>query len=741
MNQTVGARNLPRGLAILLCGALALPAALGQDRPAARSAPAKLRGFSGTRTAAELSDEDGFARLPSASRLEATLRRLTEEPHLAGTDASRRVAEYLRDEYRAAGLEAELVPYRVTLSYPGETLLERTAPSSMRLARPELPVDGDPSSADLRAIPAYTAYSPPGEVKGQVVYANYGLPEDFQRLAEMGIDVRGKILLVRYGQCFRGVKVHLGEEHGASAVLLYSDPADDGYRAGDPYPNGPWRPESGIERGSVQYTFLFPGDPFSAPGAASTAEMPKGLESRGDLNLPRIPSLPISWRDAAELLSYLRGHRAPRDWQGGMPFPYHVGPGPTEAHLKLAMQLEVRTIYDVIALLPGETPDWVLAGNHHDAWVFGAADPGSGTAVLLELARSLGAMKRNGWTPRRTIVFCSWDAEEFGLVGSTAWVEQHSEELARKGIAYLNMDIAVLGERFGGAATPSLRELVREVARDTTDPRTSKSVYERWRERTAQYASAQRTKGSRPGIAERPLPMSAMGSGSDYSAFYQHAGIPSLDISSSGEYGVYHSIYDDFNWMKRFGDPDFSYHVMMTQISGRIVMRLADADVPAFDYAEYGAEVNRLLGDLRAFVRAAGARDVRLLDLRGAEAAAAIFQTEAGKTDEAIRGMLANSPDAHQSAEMTRVLVQVETALLSPQGLTGRPWYRHTFSAPGINTGYTAVTFPGVRDAVEHRDWPAARREAQALQDALERATERLREAAKLASRSSAPHP
>lgn len=673
--------------------------------------------------------------------MEATLRRLTAEPHLAGTDAGRRVAEYLRDEYRAAGLEAELVPYRVILSYPGEILLERTVPGSMRLARPEEPESGDPATSDLRAVPAYTAYSPSGDVRGQAVYANYGLPDDFQHLVEMGIDVRGKILLVRYGQCFRGVKVHLAEEHGATAVLLYSDPADDGYRAGDPYPRGPWRPESGIERGSVQYTFLYPGDPLNSIGAAASSEIPPDLYSRNGLNIPHIPSLPISWRDAAELLSYLRGPKAPRDWQGGMPFQYHVGPGPTEVHLKLAMQLETRTIYDVIARLAGETSDWVLAGNHHDAWVFGAADPGSGTAVLMELARSLGALKHAGWTPHRTILLGSWDAEEFGLVGSTAWVEQHGEELGRNGIAYLNMDTAVLGERFGGSATPSLRELVREAARDTTDPRTGRTVYERWRDRAGQAPSAQRTKGPARAMIEHPLSMSALGSGSDYSAFYQHAGIPSLDISSSGEYGVYHSIYDDFNWMKRFGDPEFSYHVMMTQISGRIVMRLADSDVPAFDYSEYAAEVNRLLGELRSFARAEGARDERLLDLRGAEAAAAAFQVEARKTDDAVRAMLGNAPDPRQSAAVTRALVQVETALLSPNGLTGRPWYRHTFSAPGLNTGYAAVAFPGVRDAIERRDWPGARREAVVLQEALERATGRLREAARLSNHSAIARP
>ena len=720
---------------------MALPALLARIRPGQHTEASSLRGFTASRTAAEEQWETKFAQLPNAGRAEATLQRLTAEPHLAGTEASRRVAEYLRDEYRAAGLEAELAPYTAVLAYPGEILLQRTAPGSLRLGRPEEPVPGDPSTSDTRSVPAYSAYSPAGEVTAQVVYANYGLPEDFQRLVELGVDLRGKIALIRYGQCFRGVKVHLAEMNGAAGVLLYSDPADDGYREGDPYPQGPWRPESGIERGSIQYTFLYPGNPIAPLKGLSGAEFARRLETRQGLNLPHIPTLPISWRDAAELMPYLRGPKVPREWQGGMPSTYHAGPGPAEVHLKVAMSLETRTIYNVIARLPGETNEWVIAGNHHDAWVFGAADPGSGTAVLLEVARSLGALKRAGWTPRRTILFCSWDAEEFGLVGSTAWVEDHLSELGRNAVAYLNMDIAVSGERFGAGATPSLRELVREAARDTTDPRTGRTVYERWRERSGASAGTQRAGAAPQNAAERPLPMSALGSGSDYSAFYQHAGIPAMDINSVGDYGVYHSIYDDFEWMKRFGDPEFAYHVMMARIAGRILMRLADADVPAFDYGEYAAEVERLLGDLRTAVRAATVRNEHPLDLRGVESAAAGFQAAAREASEAVRELLAKSPDRQRAESVTRALAGVEAALLTPGGLAGRPWYRHTFSAPGVNNGYAAVIFPGVREAIERRDWAAARLEAEALQEAFERAADRLRQAARLAGHTGVAQP
>jgi N-acetylated-alpha-linked acidic dipeptidase len=700
-------------------------------------ASAALRGFSAARTAAEIQWEEKYARLPSPQRAEAALQRLTEEPHMAGTDASRRVAEYLRDEYQAAGLTAEIVPYQVTLSYPGEILLERTVPDVMRLARPELPVPGDPSTSDPRAVPGFSAYAASGDVTAQIVYVNYGLPEDYERLADMGVDLAGRIFLVRYGQCFRGVKVRLAEEHGAAAVLLYSDPADDGYREGDPYPLGPWRPESGIERGSVQYTFLYPGDPYSPRNSAiASASHPKPDVPPVE-DVPHIPALPISWRDAAELLAYLKGPKAPGKWQGGLPFTYHAGPGPAQAHLKLAMRLEQRTIYNVIARLEGETKDWVLAGNHHDAWVFGAADPGSGTAVLLEVGRSLGELKRAGWKPRRTILLCAWDAEEFGLVGSTKWVEEQRDELERRAIAYLNTDSAVQGERFNSSATPSLRELVREAARDTPDPRTGHTVFERWLERVEQSAAARSQSPPRGAGAPSTVPINALGSGSDYTAFYHHAGIPSLDIGASGEYGVYHSIYDDFNWMKHFGDPQFTYHAMMAKILGRMLLRLADADVPAFDYQEYAAEVERQLSELRAAARAAGTGQGRTLDLRPVGAAAADFRDAAREAAQAVHGFLASPPDAQRAETLARALAGVESAMLSPGGLSGRPWYRHTLSAPGIHAGYAAVAFPGVRDAMDRRDWPAARKEAEALRAALERAAARLREAAHLAQ----PHP
>jgi N-acetylated-alpha-linked acidic dipeptidase len=694
----------------------------------------ELRGFSPQRATGEREIEAKFAKLPSATRAEATLKRLTAEPHVAGTEAGRGLAEYIRDEFRAAGLDVEIASYRVLLSYPSEIVLERTAPGAMRLARPEEPAEGDPSTADKRAIPAFNAYSPPGDVTAQLVYANYGMPEDYRRLAEMGVSVQGNIVLVRYGQNFRGVKTRVAEEHGAAGVLIYSDPADDGFVAGDPYPKGPWRPESGIQRGSIQYTFLYPGDPLT-PGVAATEDA-KRIDANRAVNLPKVPTLPISWRDAAQLLPYLGGPKVPREWQGGLPFTYHAGPGPGEAHLKLSMRLEMRTIYDVIGRVRGEMDDWVLAGNHHDAWVFGAADPSSGTAVLLEVARALGELKRAGWKPRRTILLCAWDAEEFGLIGSTEWVEQHITELEEKGIAYLNLDTAVLGPNFGGSATPSLRQLVRDVAEEVRDPRSGKSVAQQWRARLQRVRATGSGGEAQEAYGEKALPMNPLGSGSDYTAFYDHAGIPSLDISSGGDYGVYHSIYDDFLWMKRFGDPSFAYHTLMAQMAGTILLRLADADVPPFDYSEYGDEVFNSVRELGKAARSTGGHNHGELDLRSVEQAAADFRDAAHQADSMVGRFCETLHEQAKTEGLARTLARAEAALLEPGGLPGRPWYRHTYSAPGSYTGYAPVLFPGVREALDRRDWKTAQGQAENLRQALERATAVLREATRLAGAS-----
>ena len=712
----------------------------GGDGQAGMSVPpaGAIRGFTSARAAAQRELEAKLQQLPSPESAERHLRYLTAEPHMAGTPGSRRVAEYVRDQLRSFGFEAELASYRVWMPHPREVQLELEAPEKMTLARPEEPIEGDSFSADKRTVMAFNAYSPSGEVTAPVVYVNYGLPEDYKQLAELGVSVEGKIVLARYGRSFRGVKLKVAEEQKAAGLILYSDPADDGYAAGDMYPRGAWRPMSGIQRGSVYYGFLYSGDPLT-PGVAAT-ERAQRLDPAQAQNLPRIPAMPISPRDAQEILKHLGGPRVPRTWQGGLPLTYHTGSGEAAVRMRVQVEYELRTIWDVVAKLRGSASlttsgatddEWVVVGNHHDAWAFGAVDPSSGTTVLLELGRALGALVRDGWKPRRTIVLCAWDAEEFGLMGSVEWVEEHREELQRKAVAYLNVDSAVSGPNFGGSGTPSLHELVREATREVADPRAGRSVYEAWRERVARGRTRRGEPEAQPDAqASRARPqeveLGILGSGSDFTPFFHHTGIPSLDIGSGGEYGVYHSIYDNFNWMKKFGDPDFAYHATMARIAGVIVLRLAEADVLPLDYEAYAREIERYADEA---ARAVGGK----LDVKSVRDAAAGFRAAAGRAMRAVRA--AKALDAARAAPVNRALAGVEQALLAPQGLEGRPWYKHTIYAPGTYAGYAAATLPGVREAADRGDWETARREAAALADALRRATRQLDEAARSARR------
>jgi N-acetylated-alpha-linked acidic dipeptidase len=560
-----------------------------------------------------------------------------------------------------------------------------------------------------------------------VVYVNYGLPEDYDKLKEIGVDVAGKIAMARYGNSFRGVKAFVAEEHKCAALIIYSDPADDGYVQGDPMPKGPWRPMSGIQRGSVLYIFKYPGDPLT-PGvpAEDSNASPKPQDAA---NLPRIPTLPISPRDAAELLSRLDGPRVPKGWQGGLPFSYHTGPGRAAAHLAIKMEYKQRALYDVIGKLRGEADDeWVVAGNHHDAWVFGAVDPSSGTTSLLEASRALGALVKQGWKPRRTIVFGFWDGEEYGLLGSTEWVEGHRAELQRKAVAYVNLDAVVSGTNFGGGATPSLAEVVRDATREVKDPDTGKSVFEAWKEQQAKAKESSRTAVT-PEIAPVTQPdggptLGPLGSGSDYTPFFQHAGIPSVDMGFGGDYGVYHSIYDDFFWMKHFGDPKFGYHAAMGRIAGLITLRLAEADVLPFDYASYATAIEGAVKELEDAAKTKGAA----LDFSAVKTAVAGMKGAAEKTKAAQEG--ARGGDRARLSRLNRALVETEQALLAPDGLTGRPWFRHTIYAPGTYTGYAAVVLPGVREAMDKKDWETAKREMRAIEAALGRAKAKLEQAA-----------
>ncbi len=689
-----------------------------------------IHGFFPARVAAEREAEKRLQQIPDAAHAEANLRQLTSQPHMAGTEASHSVAEWLLAQYKSFGFDAAIESYSVWLPIPEERVLELVEPEKQALATPEQPYEWDKDTFDSRAVPAFNAYSASGDVTSQVVYANYGMVEDYRRLADLGINVEGKIVIVRYGEGYRGVKAELAQDHKAAGVLIYSDPADDGYYAGDPYPRGPWRPMSGIQRGSILFTSIYPGDPLT-PGVAATPDANR-LSPADARDLPRIPVLPINAQDAAVILSRLGGMVVPHGWQGTLPFTYHLGPGQAVVHLKLKMDYQQRNIYDVIARLHGtDDNSWVIFGNHHDAWVYGAVDPGSGTASMLEAARALGQLADTGWKPRRTIIFAEWDSEEFGLIGSTEWVEAHEKELQQKALTYVNTDVGVAGPNFGAAALPSLKAFVREVTQSVNDPASGRSVFDVWKERVAKEAEHPNgvARNDPKPTADEPVPIGSLGAGSDFSPFLDHAGIPAMDMGFGGPYGVYHSLYDDFYWMKHFGDPSFVYHAAMGRIIGTMALRLSDADVLPFDYSAYAQELSRLVDGLQTHAREAN----MTVDLKPVADASVQLTASAGRAQQAIQQLEASGTDATQTAQLNRALAGVEQAFLAANGLAGRPWYRHQIYAPGMYTGYASVTFPGVTEAIDRKDSAAAQVAATELAESLRRAAAQLDEVSRLA--------
>ena len=693
--------------------------------------PQAIRGFLPAHIQAERDLEQKFQSIPSPARAEANLRHLTSEPHMAGTEASHRVAEWLRDQYRSFGFEAEIVTYSAWIPLPREVTLDLIAPEKKSLASREQPFDGDKDSSDSRAVVGFNSYSPSADVTAPVVYVNYGTEEDYAALDSLGVSVAGKIALARYGRAYRGVKSKLAEEHKAAGLLIYSDPQEDGYVIGDTYPRGPWRPLSGIQRGSVLYTQIYPGDPLT-PGEAATTNANR-LPPANATSLPRIPTLPINAQDAAIILANMGGEHVPQGWQGGLPLTYHIGPGNAQLHLKVVMDYQQRPISDVVAKLHGASDnEWVILGNHHDAWVFGAADPGSGTAAMLEAARALGELVRSGWKPRRTIVICHWDGEEPGLIGSTEWVEANRAELQQKAVAYINTDVGVTGVNFGASATPSLSELVRDVTRDITDPNSGRKIYDKWREHLTHPPSEQEPSGSAAGAgAAGTVPLGVLGAGSDFCPFFDHAGIPSIDVSFAGDYGVYHSVYDDFYWMKHFGDPSFAYHAALARILGTLALRLDEADFLPFDYVEYAAEITRASDDLFARATLGG---IKTEGSKIVSDASAQFVASATRAAQALHASSPQPPAPDIRDQINRALIGVEQALLAPEGLAGRPWYKHTIFAPGSYSGYAAEIMPGVSESLDRGDAALLRQESESLAAALRRASARLDEVARLAS-------
>lgn len=667
-----------------------------------------------------------FLAVPDAKRAEEHLRILTAEPHIAGSIEDKKTADYVAARFREAGLETEIVEYKIWMNLPGSIKVSMTAPAGVKMEGPAREkVDGDRFQADPRVPVAFNGYSPSGMVEADVVYANYGSPADFDKLAEMKIDVRGKIAIVRYGNNFRGVKTYVAQERGAAGVLIYSDPIDDGYFKGDKYPKGPWRPDTGVQRGSILYLFKYPGDP-TTPGVASTPQLKESerIAAKDAASLATIPTTPLSYSDATPIMQHLGGPESPREWQGALPFTYHLGPGPAKVKINVKQDYAFRTIWNVIGTIKGsELPDeWVVAGNHRDAWVYGAVDPNSGTAAMLEAVSGLGALLKTGWRPRRTIVFGSWDAEEQGLVGSTEWVEQHEKELAGA-VAYFNLDVAVSGPTFGASAVPSMKQFVRDVTRFVPAAKGGGTVYEVWKQKQKSNASKDEEVAADLGGSQTRPPAAAtadvlvgdLGSGSDYTPFFQHAGIPSTDIGSNGNYGVYHSVFDNFDWFKKFADPDFTYTQQMARVLGIEVLHMAGADVLPLDYKNYGEEVTAFLTAAQKRSRSA----LKLpLDFTAALTAAKRF-TAAGA---AIRK--AQDDPAVNTKLLNKALRDAERAMLLADGLPKRPWFRHAIFAPGEYTGYAAVVIPGVNEALDAKDEERARVQMARLVEVLNRSAQ-----------------
>jgi N-acetylated-alpha-linked acidic dipeptidase len=676
---------------------------------AAAAAEEGLLGFTAEHARRQREVESAFIALPEPVRCEAHHRELTRAPHTAGTEGSRRVAEYVAARFREYGLETDVPSYDVLLSYPRKVELEMVAPRAMSLARREEPLPEDPSSSDPTASGPWHAYAKSGEVEADVVYVNHGQPEDYDRLARIGVDVRGKVALARYFGGYRGGKSLEAERRGVAALITYSDPEEDGYVQGDVYPRGPWGNDSHVQRGANVYDFIVPGDPLT-PGWASVAGARRIPEAESRI-LPKIPTLPLSFRDARVLLEALEGPVRPtREWQGGGPFAYHLGPGPARVRLRLDVSRETRTIRDVIGRVRGADPDpavarqIVLLSNHHDAWTFGGVDPSSGTATALELARALGDLVRRGLRPRRTIVLGIWDAEEYTLTGSTEWGEEHRDELAREAVACLNVDASTSGDQLSASAVPSLRPLLYEVARSVPDPKGRGTVYDVWR---AGQEGNVRGYGVVAGERTADPPVAILGSGSDYTVFFNHIGVPSADLVFDGPYGVYHSLYDSHEWMTRVGDPGFRYHAAMARLWGLLALRLANADVLPLDYGAYGRDLLAYLDDVATLARS-----------RGVDAGL----DRARRAAQALSRLGVSEPTGNATADAarSRALIQAERDLLSADGIPDRPWFRHLVYAP--LPSYEAETLPGVREAVLAGDAARAREQAARLADALERA-------------------
>ncbi len=700
--------------------------------------------------------EEKFRALPQPDNMREYMRRLSAFPHHVGSPYDKDNAEWILAKFREWGLDAHIETFTVLFPTPKLRVLELVAPTHFTAKLEEPPVAVDPTSQQTaQQLPVFNAYSIDGNVTGPLVYVNYGIPADYEELDRHGISVKGAIVIARYGGSWRGIKPKVAAEHGAIGCIIYSDPKDDGYAQGDVFPAGAWRPPNGAQRGSVMDMPVYPGDPLT-PGVGAT-ENAKRLPISEAATLTKIPVLPISYADAQPLLEHMEGPIAPAAWRGSLPITYHLGPGAAKVHLQLAFNWDMKPVRDVIATIPGGEykDEWIVRGNHHDAWVNGAEDPVSGTMSLLEEARALGELHKQGWMPKRTIIYCAWDGEEEGLLGSTEWAEEHAADLVAHAAVYINSDGNGRG-MLGMEGSHTLEHFMNGIAAEVTDPETGMTA-----ERRLQL---QRISGAKPDdrkeLRSRPdLRMGALGSGSDYTVFVDHLGIASLNLGYGGEDGggIYHSVYDDFYWYTHFADTKFVYGRALAQTVGSAVMRLADADVLPFQFTDFADTVHKYVDEVKTLWK--DKHDE--LEERDRELDEGVFTaiTDPTKTLvppkretvppylnfsplENAADRLTHSADAYEKAlkdakqpparELNAKLILSERRLTDDAGLPRRPWFRHQIYAPGFYTGYAVKTLPGVREAIEEKMWTEADREIGRAAAALNRESDLLDEMTKL---------
>ena len=677
--------------------------------PVAGQSPA-IRGFASDALQAQQALEERFRAVPDAARLREYMKAMSAEPHVAGRPGSKMVADYALEKFRSFGLNASIEELEAYMPWPTERRLEMVQPTGRAMLIQEPPVPQDPDSLDADQTPTYNAYSGEGEVSGEVVYVNYGMPADYDELAKAGVSVKGRIVLARYGGGWRGIKPKVAYEHGAIGCLIYSDPKDDGFYQGDVFPAGPYRPEFGVQRGSVMDMPIHTGDPLTPGWGAERGG--RKLAPAEAKTILKIPVMPIAWGDAQPLLEAIRGPVAPEAWRGALPTTYRLGPGPAAVRLKLAFDWKNRPLYNVIVRIEGSTfPDeWIVFGNHHDAWVNGADDPISGAASLMETARGLGELVKSGWKPKRTIVLALWDGEEWGLLGSTEWAEKHAAELQSKAVVYINSDGTGKGW-LGAGGSHSLQQFISEVARDVNDPKTGKPVLELARRKAIDgLPEAERAEAEKdPSIRIAPL-----GSGSDFTPFLQHLTLASLNLGFGGESpgGVYHSVYDSFAWYTKFSDGEFIYGRALSQVTGTALLRLAEAALLPFRFSDMSDTLARYVAEVQKLH--AGKKDAPAIDFAPLlTAVSALSRSSLGfeKAYAAVPGASTRALQVQQEAlqVVNQLVFSSERRLGNDAGLPRRDWFKHQIYAPGFYTGYGVKTLPQIREGLEEGQWDEAR--------------------------------